>query len=164
MTRHRLSKSMSAAQFDNGYWYATELKAFADAIGIPSANTLRKDELEKAIKHFLRTGTIRSPIKKKPLAARPERRRSRAPPGPSCFCLHERRGNQAFPRVRITKTRSGPETKIGCALPAQSLAGTATHQRRETDVWRVGQTVRSALSAQDAIRQDSPREIHQLHE
>src|SRR2546430_11249057 len=49
--------------------------------------------------------------------------------------------NQAFPRVRIAKTRSGLETKIGCALPAQSLAGTATHQRRETDVWRVGQTV-----------------------
>ncbi len=54
---------MSAAQFDNGYWYATELKAFADAIGIPAANKLRKDELEKAIKRFLRTGTIRSPTR-----------------------------------------------------------------------------------------------------
>ena len=64
MKRHRLSRSMSAAQFDNGYWYAIELKAFADAIGIPSANKLRKDELEKAIKRFLRTGTIRSPVKR----------------------------------------------------------------------------------------------------
>ena len=60
----KLSALMSLTQFDNGYWYATELKAFADAIGIPSANNLRKDELEKAIKHFLRTGTIRSPTKR----------------------------------------------------------------------------------------------------
>jgi hypothetical protein len=104
------------------------------------------------------------PHQEKPLAGRTERRRSRAPPGPSCLYLLERRGNQAFPRVRITNTRSGLETKIGCALPAQSLAGTATHERRETDVWRVGQTVRAALSAQEAIRQDSPREIPQLHE
>ena len=41
-----------------------ELKACADAIGIRSANKLRKDELEKAIKCFLRTGTIRSPVKR----------------------------------------------------------------------------------------------------
>src|SRR5438067_10260800 len=108
-----------------------ELKACADAIGIRSANKLRKDELEKAIKCFLRTGTIRSPVKRTFSPRGRRDGRSRAPPGPSCLYLHERRGHQAFPRVRIAKTRSGLETKIGCALPAQSLAGTATHQRRE---------------------------------
>ena len=44
-----LSKSMTEAAFDNGYWYATELRKFAVAVGIPSANRLRKDELEKAL-------------------------------------------------------------------------------------------------------------------
>ena len=38
---------MTLTEFDNGYWYATELKEFAEAIGIPSATKLRKDELEK---------------------------------------------------------------------------------------------------------------------
>lgn len=51
---------MTLAQFDNGYWYATELKEFAQAIGIPSAGKLRKDELEKAIKLFLHTGKVES--------------------------------------------------------------------------------------------------------
>jgi hypothetical protein len=57
----KLTKSMTMTQFENGYWYATELKTFAEAIGIPSANKLRKDELEKAIISFLGTGTIQSP-------------------------------------------------------------------------------------------------------
>ena len=51
-----LSDSMTETEFDNGYWYATELKEFAIKVGIPSANKLRKDELEKALKHFIRTG------------------------------------------------------------------------------------------------------------
>jgi len=55
---------MSLEQFDNGYWYATELKKFADTIGIPSASKLRKDELEKAIKDFLRTGAIERPTRR----------------------------------------------------------------------------------------------------
>ena len=55
---------MTLAQFDNGYWYTTELKEFAETIGIPSASKLRKDELEKAIKLFLETGKIESPIKR----------------------------------------------------------------------------------------------------
>ena len=55
---------MTATQFDTGYWYATELKKFAERIGIPSANKLRKDELERAIKLFLETGKIRSPTKR----------------------------------------------------------------------------------------------------
>ena len=60
----KLSTSMTSSQFDNGYWYATELKDFAERIGIPSASKLRKDELEKAIRLFLETGKIKSPIKR----------------------------------------------------------------------------------------------------
>jgi hypothetical protein len=58
--KSRLSKSISEEQFDNGYWYAVEIKAFADEIGIPFASKLRKDELETLIKHFLRTGEVKS--------------------------------------------------------------------------------------------------------
>ena len=60
----KLSTSMTSTQFDNGYWYATELKDFANRIGIPSASKLRKDELERAIKGFLRTGRIESPTRR----------------------------------------------------------------------------------------------------
>jgi len=55
---------MTWAQFENGYWYLTELKEFAERIGIPSANKLRKDELEKAIKLFLESGKIKAPTRR----------------------------------------------------------------------------------------------------
>ena len=51
---------MTVRQFENGYWYATQLKDFGDAIGIPSAKRLRKDELENAIRSFLATGEVRT--------------------------------------------------------------------------------------------------------
>ena len=60
----KLSRSMTAEQFDNGYWYALEVKAFADEIGIPLTSRLRKDELEELIKHFLRTGEAKGPTRK----------------------------------------------------------------------------------------------------
>jgi hypothetical protein len=60
----KLSKSMTEEQFDNGYWYATEIKSFADEIGISFAAKLRKDEIEALIKHYLRTGRIRKPDRK----------------------------------------------------------------------------------------------------
>ncbi|HYR75954.1 MAG TPA: SAP domain-containing protein [Pyrinomonadaceae bacterium] len=60
----KLSASMTLAQFDNGYWYATELKTFAEMIGLPSARKLRKDELEKAVRLFLKTGEIKNPAKR----------------------------------------------------------------------------------------------------
>ena len=55
---------MSLTQFENGYWYATELKQFAESLGIPSASKLRKDELEKAITTYLKTGKIKTPTKR----------------------------------------------------------------------------------------------------
>ena len=59
-----LSPTMTLRDFENGYWYLEELKPFADGIGIPGAKKLRKDELEKAITRFLRTGTAASPTKR----------------------------------------------------------------------------------------------------
>jgi SAP domain-containing protein len=55
---------MTVRQFDCGYWYATEIKRFARSLGIPAAHKLRKDELEKAIRHRLAHGTVRSPTKR----------------------------------------------------------------------------------------------------
>lgn len=58
--RIELTKTITEREFENGYWYATELRAFAVKIGVPSANKLRKDELEKALTHFIRTGESKS--------------------------------------------------------------------------------------------------------
>jgi hypothetical protein len=55
---------MTLHQFETGYWYATQLKDFGDAIGIASAKTLRKDELEKVIRSFLKTGIARNRAKR----------------------------------------------------------------------------------------------------
>jgi len=62
--RRALTEAMTERQFDNGYWYATELKAFAKRIDIPSAGKLRKDELEQALKHFFRTGESRHLVRR----------------------------------------------------------------------------------------------------
>ena len=59
-----LSRSMTITQFDNGYWYATEIKAFAKEIGIPSTSKLRKDELEELIRHYFRTKEVKAPVRK----------------------------------------------------------------------------------------------------
>lgn len=59
-----LSPTMTPQDFANGYWYLDELKDFSRRIGIPEATKLRKDELERAITAFLRTGKARLPTKR----------------------------------------------------------------------------------------------------
>ena len=59
-----LSPTMTLQDFANGYWYLDELKDFGRQIGIPEATKLRKDELERAIMAFLRTGKARLPTKR----------------------------------------------------------------------------------------------------
>ncbi|OFY11091.1 MAG: hypothetical protein A2W93_13325 [Bacteroidetes bacterium GWF2_43_63] len=49
---------MTENEFDNGYWYADEIKAFAKQLGIANSSKLRKDELEQLIKVFIRTGKV----------------------------------------------------------------------------------------------------------
>jgi hypothetical protein len=64
VAKSKLSKKMTLRQFDHGYWCATEIKRFAQSLGLPSAHKLRKDELEKAIRHFLANGKVTSPTKR----------------------------------------------------------------------------------------------------
>jgi hypothetical protein len=59
-----LSPTMTVRDFENGYWYLDQLKNFGERIGIPAAKKLRKDELEKAIVAFLRTGRAALPTKR----------------------------------------------------------------------------------------------------
>src|SRR3954466_2777971 len=59
-----LSPTMAVRDFENGYWYLDQLKVFAERLGIPSAKKLRKDELEKAIVAFLRTGKTAVPTRR----------------------------------------------------------------------------------------------------
>ena len=51
--KSNLHGAMTLRKFDNGYWYAEELRAFGVEMRIPSAKKLRKDQLETAIKHLL---------------------------------------------------------------------------------------------------------------
>ena len=58
-----LHREMSVEEFDNGYFYAAELKDFARDLGITVGN-FRKFELEKLIREFLETGKVpdRKPV------------------------------------------------------------------------------------------------------
>lgn len=62
--RNKLTKSITEKEFDNGYWYADEIRSFAKEIGITNSNKLRKDELEQLIKYYIRTGQVKKPERK----------------------------------------------------------------------------------------------------
>jgi SAP domain-containing protein len=62
--RGNLSATMTLREFETGYWYLDELKDFASRIGVPEATRLRKDEIERAIVAFLRTGMVELPTKR----------------------------------------------------------------------------------------------------
>ena len=62
--KRMLTKTITETQFDNGYWYADELKTFAKEIGISNSAKLRKDELEKLIRKFIKTGKVTSSSRK----------------------------------------------------------------------------------------------------
>ena len=53
----KLRASMSVEEFDDGYFYAADLKAFARQLGIPVGRR-RKLELESLIRGVLRTGMV----------------------------------------------------------------------------------------------------------
>ena len=58
-----LHRGMSVEEFDNGYFYAADLKAFAREVGI-TVGSFHKMELEDLIRQFLRTGKVpdRKPV------------------------------------------------------------------------------------------------------
>jgi hypothetical protein len=62
MSGSALAKNMTLAELDNGYWYATELKAFAKTLGIPNG---RKDQLERAIRAVLSGKPVRAHAKQR---------------------------------------------------------------------------------------------------
>ena len=45
-----LHADMTLQQFESGYWYAVELKAFAKTLGVKGASRLRKDQLEELVR------------------------------------------------------------------------------------------------------------------
>ena len=49
---------MTIKEFENKYWYMSELKALAKSLGIPFDSKIRKDQLERMIIQFLETGTV----------------------------------------------------------------------------------------------------------
>src|SRR5215510_876975 len=60
----KLSPTMTLREFENGYWYVDQLRDFAFDLGIPGAQKLRKDEIERAVVAFLRTGKVALPTKR----------------------------------------------------------------------------------------------------
>jgi hypothetical protein len=57
----KLSPDMTLEQFDHGYWFATQLAAFAKSLGLPGG---RKDQLERAIRAFLSSGEkVKAPFR-----------------------------------------------------------------------------------------------------
>ena len=49
---------MTIKEFENKYWYMSELKALAKSLEIPFDTKTRKDKLEEMIIQFLETGTV----------------------------------------------------------------------------------------------------------
>ena len=49
---------MTIQEFENKYWYMSELKTFAKSLKIPVDSKIRKDQLEEMIIQFLETGTV----------------------------------------------------------------------------------------------------------
>jgi hypothetical protein len=131
---------MTLAEFDHGYWYATELKVFAEAIGIPSATRLRKDELEKAIKHHLATGRIENPT-----------RRSLSTSGPKDVTRGLR------PDLPVVVYTNDKETKEFLEREAQKLAPGMKRKsgvRYRLNRWREDQLMRGVkLTYEDLVRE-----------
>ena len=160
----KLSTSMTLSQFENGYWYAVELKDFAEAIRIPSANKLRKDELERAIRSFLVTGKARNPTKRN-LSTSGTKDVER---GLSLELEVVRYTNddetKSFLEREAQKCVPGLKRKSGVRYRFNSLARRAARQWRETHVSRPGRGICSTQPDHEAIRANSARKVHQLHE
>jgi hypothetical protein len=119
---------MSLVQFDHGYWYALDLKRFAHELGIPSAGRLRKDQLERAIRGFLRTRRL--PPAQRPASApaardvdlglRLDRRVVRYTNDPGTKAFLEREAKKLSPSYR---RRSGARYRLNRWRDAQLAKG-----------------------------------------
>jgi SAP domain-containing new25 len=124
----KLSPSMTVAEFDNGYWYAVDVKRFAHAIGIPSASRLRKDQLEPAIRRFLATRRLPPAPRPRPVPAerdvdrglRLDRRVVRYTNDPGTKAFLEREAKKLSPSYR---RRSGARYRLNRWRDAQLAGG-----------------------------------------
>ena len=143
---------MTVREFENGYWYREQLKDFAEHIGIPAATKLRKDELEKAVVVFLRTGNAALPTKR-------SLRRTGLKDVERGLHLKLRIENYTSNRNEGLHHRTGPADSAGCSQEARSLvspeplARRTDHKGRAPHIWRS----RPALHCPEqdaAIRED----------
>jgi len=124
----KLSPSMTVAEFDNGYWYAVDVKRFAHAIGIPASGRLRKDQLEHAIRHFLETRRLPAAAASRPatvdrdvdLGLRLDRRVVRYTNDPDTKAFLEREATKLSPSYR---RRSGARYRLNRWRDAQLAGG-----------------------------------------
>lgn len=140
MSKRNLSRSMTLADFDTGYWYAVELRRFAKQLGIPESSRMRKDELEATVRSYLRTGRY---------AAVPTRRIPAAVPKDVERGLH-----LDLPVRRYT---NDAETKT--FIETQALKLSAAHRQRSgaryrLNRWREQRTVAGQpITYGDLVRQ-----------
>jgi Arc/MetJ-type ribon-helix-helix transcriptional regulator len=60
----KLTGTITEKEFDNGYWYGNRSESIRDDARISFGQQAAQDELEKALKHFIRTGEARSFVKR----------------------------------------------------------------------------------------------------
>ena len=158
----KLSPSMTVKAFDNGYWYAVDVKRFAHAIGIPSAGALRKDQLEHAIRHFLRTKRLPPAASRRQvpgdrdvdLGLRLDRRVVRYTNDPETKGFLEREARKLSPAYR---RRSGARYRLNRWRDAQLASG-----RRITYRDLVNEYVRLSTAPESYARIPSGRYINFL--
>ena len=136
--RTKLSPSMTLRQFDHGYWYATQVKDFGKAIGIPSAGQLRKDELEKAIRSFLVTGKARNPTRRTLSTSGIKDVERGLSLELDVVRFTNDKETKSFLEPRGAEACSGSDEKTRRSLPFQSLARSAARSGSEADVPRPG--------------------------
>jgi len=121
---------MTVDEFDHGYWYATELKAFARTLGLRASSLLRKDQLERAVRSFLTSGRMaiaNAPAGNENAGARDsdapltmKRRIVRYTNDPATKEFLEREARRLVPGLRL---RSGARYRLNRWREAQLSAG-----------------------------------------
>jgi hypothetical protein len=132
-----LSAGTTLRAFDNGYWYATELRAFAVKMGIPSAGKLRKDQFEAAIKRLLFIKGAKGAV----VSVTPKRGPRDVDRGlrldlPVVTTRATR--NQVVRRAVSRKNPTGYQACVGNPLSAQPLARRANRGRPQDHLSRPG--------------------------
>jgi hypothetical protein len=128
----KLSRQMTVAQFENGYWYTPELRRFAQSCGIPHASKLRKDELEAAVIELLGLGKVSGPARQI---------------GPAAAVADSEKGLR--PGLRIVKFRNDPATWDFIEREARKLVpGT---KRRTGAKYRLNRWRESQIAAGNRI-------------